>query len=102
MTPRIVAPVSRFLSVGDVDRSIAFYRDVLGFQASATSELISGPARLQLSREPTADDSTGDRRPRGATILLFETDDFAAMHEAVRARGGTPSEIEKVKWIKMK
>lgn len=29
--PAIVAPVSRQLSVADVDRSIAFYRDVLGF-----------------------------------------------------------------------
>jgi catechol-2,3-dioxygenase len=32
--PAIVAPVSRFLAVADADRSVAFYRDVLGFEAT--------------------------------------------------------------------
>lgn len=102
MSPRIVAPVSRYLSVGDITRSITFYRDVLGFQVSAPAELVSGPARLQLTAEPSAYDSTGEKRPRGAALLFFETDDVAAMREAVRARGGAPSEIEKVNWIKMR
>lgn len=101
MPPRIVAPVSRFLSVASVERSIGFYRDVLGFEVAAPAELVFGPARLQLTVEQAALDSTGAQRPRGAAILFFATDDVTAMREAVLARGGTPSEIEKVNWIKL-
>jgi len=115
--PAIVAPVSRFLASADVDRSVAFYRDVLGFEvgdgsspgnvsdafrAPATAEVVSGPARIQIGFGDTTVDSTGDRRPRGSAMLFFETDDVAAMRDAVRARGGKPSELEKVNWIKMR
>jgi hypothetical protein len=34
-------------------------------------------------------------------MMFFETDDVAGMHETFRARGGSPSDIEKVNWIKM-
>lgn len=111
MTPRIVSPVSRHLSVADVDRSIAFYRDVLGFDARplprgdglpAIAEMVSGPARIQLATEATAYDSTGGQRPRGAAILFFETDDVAGLRAGIVARGGKASEIEKVNWIKMR
>jgi uncharacterized glyoxalase superfamily protein PhnB len=111
MTPRIVCPVSRHLSVADVDRSVAFYRDVLGFAhravpqgdgLPAVAEMVSGPARIQLSVEETAYDSTGERRPRGAAILFLETDDVAGMRREVVARGGAASELEKVNWIKMR
>jgi predicted enzyme related to lactoylglutathione lyase len=98
--PRIIAPVSRFISVADVDRSVAFYRDVLGFQAREQA-VESGPARIELVTADSARDSTGERRPRGAAILFFETDDVATMRDAVLARGGTPSELEKANWIKM-
>lgn len=37
-----------------------------------------------------------------ASILFFVTDDVAGMREAIRARGGSPSELEKVNWIKMR
>ncbi len=108
MTARLVAPVSRHLSVGDVARSIAFYRDVLGFEAASVSpgdgaaELVSGPARIQLDVRGSAVDSTGSRRPQGAAILFFQTDDVDAIREAVQARGGRPTEVEKVNWIKMR
>jgi predicted enzyme related to lactoylglutathione lyase len=98
--PKIVAPVSRFLSVADVDRSIAFYRDVLGFQARQQA-VESGPARIELVTTESAWDSTGQLRPRGAAIVFFETDDVAAMRDNVLARGGKPSELEKANWIKM-
>lgn len=108
---RIIAPVSRYLSVADLDRSMTFYRDVLGFDARSlreaggvvtTFEVTSGPARIQLGTQENADDSTGERRPRGAAILFFETDDVAEIREAVLARGGRPSALEKVNWIKMR
>lgn len=104
MTPRIVCPVSRQLSVADVDQSIAFYRDVLGFEArrSPVVEVVSGPARIALTTAGTAVDSTGDERPRGAAIVFLETDDVHAMRETVIARGGRASELEKVNWIKMR
>jgi uncharacterized glyoxalase superfamily protein PhnB len=35
-------------------------------------------------------------------VLFLQTEDVAAMHSAVRARGGSPSEIERVNWIKMR
>lgn len=109
--PNITSPVSRHLSVADLARSVAFYHDVLGFEGHAVpygegvpavAEMIRGPARLQLTTEEGAWDSTGERRPRGSAILFFETDDVAAMREAVRANGGAPSELEKANWIKMR
>jgi len=104
MTARIVAPVSRQLSVADVDRSIAFYRDILGFEArpAPEPEVVSGPARIALTTATTANDSTGEPRPRGAAILFFETDDVRGMHQEVVARGGSASELERVNWIKMR
>ena len=109
--PSIVAPVSRFLGVADAERSIAFYRDVLGFEVRpvregygepGVAEVVSGPARIQIGIADGAVDSTGDRRPRGSAMLFLETDDVAGMREAVAARGGIPSELEKVNWIKMR
>lgn len=106
----IVAPLSRHLSVANLARSLAFYRDILGFTVRppergdglpAAAEAVSGPARIQLDTGDVAHDSTGERRPRGAAILFLETDDVAALHDAVAARGGARSEIEKVNWIKM-
>ena len=107
----IVAPVSRHLSVADIERSTAFYRDILGFAVRrldhgdgvpATAEAVSGPAHIQLETQDGADDSTGERRPRGAAILFLQTDDVAALRDLVLARGGKPSELEKVNWIKMR
>jgi uncharacterized glyoxalase superfamily protein PhnB len=109
--PAFVAPVSRHLSVADLDRSIAFYRDVLGFDVRAVperdgipavAEAVHGPARIQFGTQDGAFDSTGAHRPRGSAILFFQTDDVVVMRDAVRARGGTPSELEKVNWIKMR
>jgi predicted enzyme related to lactoylglutathione lyase len=107
----IVAPVSRHLGVQDLERSAAFYRDVLGFEVrplvagdgvTAQMEAVSGPARIQLGALDEAFDSVGKRRPRGAAILFLETDDIAGLHGAVAARGGDPSDLENVNWIRMR
>lgn len=107
----LTAPVSRHLSVADLERSIAFYRDVLGFTVrpipqadgvSAAAEAVAGPARIRLGTEPEAYDSTGQRRPRGAAILFFETDDVEGLRAGIVARGGSPSQLERANWIKMR
>lgn len=97
----ITAPISRFLSVANVDRSLAFYCDVLGFQAAGHA-VESGPARIEFVTTDTAPDSTGVLRPRGSAIVFFETDSVAALREAALTRGGKPSELEKANWIKMR
>jgi catechol 2,3-dioxygenase-like lactoylglutathione lyase family enzyme len=100
--PMIVAPLSRQLAVGEIARSVAFYRDVLGFDARsvhdengvpAEVEVKYGPAVIQLGVHESAPDSTGTPRPRGSAILFFETDHVAMMRDAVIARGGQPSEL---------
>jgi catechol 2,3-dioxygenase-like lactoylglutathione lyase family enzyme len=112
--PAITAPVSRFLAVADVARSVAFYRDILGFstapagvapagtEAGRPSEvaLINGPARILIGAQRAAVDSTGEPRPRGSAMIFFETDDVDGMRERIRSRGGNPTEPEKVNWIK--
>jgi catechol 2,3-dioxygenase-like lactoylglutathione lyase family enzyme len=107
--PAFTAPVSRFLAVADIARSVHFYRAVLGFEATeaqggpgfpATVELVKGPVRIQLGKAESAFDSTGKRRPRGAAMLFFESDDVAAFHAEVGGRGGNPSSLEQVNWIK--
>jgi catechol 2,3-dioxygenase-like lactoylglutathione lyase family enzyme len=100
--PAIVAPLGRQLAVADLRRSEAFYRNVLGFEAAGDGELVSGPARITLVAADAAHDSRGTPRPRGAAILFLQTADVAAMREFVAARGGEPSEVERVNWIKMR
>jgi predicted enzyme related to lactoylglutathione lyase len=102
--PQITAPVSRQLGARDLDRTLAFWRDVLGFEMRGRDddggvELTSGPARIQLGALDTAPDFSKDGPP-GSAIVFFNTDDVDAMHAAIRRRGGQPSELEKVNWIK--
>lgn len=103
--PTIVAPVMRFIGVADATRSIPFYRDVLGFEVrdeAGTIEAVYGPARIQFGKQDYAPNDWDTPRPPGSAMLFFQTDDVAAMHAAIRARGGTPSQLEKVNWIKMR
>jgi catechol 2,3-dioxygenase-like lactoylglutathione lyase family enzyme len=103
---KIASPVMRFLPVADVNRSIAFYRDVLGFDIKSQDggiEAILGPARIRFGREGhSPDDADQTPRPPGPAILFLQTDDVGATHSAMRGRGGSPSEIERVNWIKMR
>lgn len=102
----IVAPVSRHLVVYDIGRSIAFYRDVLGFAVPdpcdpAIPEAVYGDARILFHTTATAVDSTGELRPPGKTMVFFETDNVQAMYAGLKERGADPTEPEKVNWIKM-
>jgi catechol 2,3-dioxygenase-like lactoylglutathione lyase family enzyme len=95
----------RFIGVADAARSIAFYRDVLGFgirDDSGITEAVYGPARIRFGEQDRAPGISEQPRPRGSAILFFETGDVEAFHAAVRARGGITSELEKVNGIKMR
>jgi catechol 2,3-dioxygenase-like lactoylglutathione lyase family enzyme len=104
---KIENPVMRFLAVTNVDRSVAFYRDVLGFevrQQEGEMEATLGPARIQFGKQGYGPGDYEFRSPQqpGTIILFFQCDDVVATHAACRARGASPSEIEKVNWIKMR
>jgi catechol 2,3-dioxygenase-like lactoylglutathione lyase family enzyme len=104
---RIENPVMRFLAVVDVDRSIAFYRDVLGFEVKQQEggiEATLGLARIRFGKQGYApgDFEFKTPQPPGAMILFLQCDDVVAARTAFRARGASPSEIEKVNWIKMR
>jgi predicted enzyme related to lactoylglutathione lyase len=104
---KIVSPVMRFLPVADVNRSVAFYRDVLGFevrQVEGGMEAVLGPARIRFGAEGYApgDSAFETLRPPGSAILFLQSDDVVATRSAIRVRGGSPSEIENVNWIKMR
>ncbi|MDF2770838.1 MAG: hypothetical protein K0S86_331 [Geminicoccaceae bacterium] len=98
VNPRITAPVSQQLTVSGIERSVRFYRDVLGFEVRAAfddrAEVVRGPARIELSVATGTD--------RDYRVLFFETDDVAAMRSALEAAGAAPSALADVNWIKMR
>jgi predicted enzyme related to lactoylglutathione lyase len=102
--PRITAPVSRRLGAGRIDLTVAFWRDVLGFEVRSSAQngavdLTSGPARVRIGPLDAAPDLANEP-PRGSSVVFFDTDDAEAMQRAIRQRGGQTSELEKVNWIK--
>ena len=86
------------LIVSDVGRSLAFYRDVLGFTVGATvpdappfvfAIVQSGPVEVFLNApEPAiAEYPAFKDRPIGGTLTLFiEVVDIARAHESLRDR----------------
>jgi len=103
--PAITNPVMRFLGVEDSGKAATFYREVLGFQVSERDGAVEaeyGPARIRFGGDDYAPDDWDHPLPRGSASLFFETDDLNAMHDAIRARGGSPGAIEKVNWIKFR
>jgi len=101
----IASPVMRYLPVADVHRSVAFYRDVLGFEIKHEADGIEaymGPARIRFGKEGYGPTDWQTPRKPGSAILFMQSDDVAATHAAMRGRGGSPSEIERVNWIKMR
>jgi uncharacterized glyoxalase superfamily protein PhnB len=109
--PAVVAPVMRFLGVTDTARTVAFYRDVLGFDvrelrdargSAPVIEATYGPVRIRFGTHDFPPNDWTEARPPGSAIVFLQTDDVAAMHARVRARGASPTELENVNWIKMR
>jgi catechol 2,3-dioxygenase-like lactoylglutathione lyase family enzyme len=95
----------RILPVANLSRTIAFYRDVLGFEiheAKGSVEAVMGPACIRFGKEGYAPTDWNTPRPPGSAILFLESSDVDALHATVRAHGGKPTEIERVNWIKMR
>ena len=94
----MVAPVFRDLPVTDAGRSVAFYRDVLGFEVAkptngaAAVEMTNGPAHLRLVKREAGD---------ATHTVFFETNDVRGMREGIAARGAQPGEVDRVNWIRM-
>ncbi len=97
------------LIVADVSRSIAFYRDVLGFTVQATvpdaapyvfAIVQSGAVEIYLNApEPATSEYPAFKgRPIGGTLTLFvQVDDVRAAHEALKNRVDIVMPLE-TKW----
>jgi methylmalonyl-CoA/ethylmalonyl-CoA epimerase len=82
------------LNVRDLERSVEFYRDVLGltFLFSAPPSLAflqCGPTRIMLSGSPDA------KPPSGGPILYYAVSDIRGAFEAITAKGAPVKEAPK-------
>jgi len=99
MAPRVTR-AGAILAVADVERSVAFYRDMLGFALEATYDdppyatLVAAGTRLSLAEQGhDAEDRPGVAmvapRERGAlaAILVLEVADCLGAHRELSAAG---------------
>jgi catechol 2,3-dioxygenase-like lactoylglutathione lyase family enzyme len=95
-----VSRVGTILAVANFERSVAFYRDRLGFEVEATYDdppyatLVRAGARLSLAEQGhPAEDRPGVSMAvsadpsRLAAILVMEVDDCLRAYEELRAAG---------------
>lgn len=80
------------LRVLDMDRSVAFYRDRVGFPVLSTSPAFSflDAGSIKLALNATGADQGPDS---SLTEIVLEVDDVAAHHAALAERG-VPFEVE--------
>lgn len=104
------APVSRHLAVADLARSVAFYRDVLGFSLATDAPvagpdedtpLVRGSARIVLRQGDAAFDSTFARIGRGEAIVHLPVEDVGATRQELLARGAIVSPVCAVNMLKL-
>jgi catechol 2,3-dioxygenase-like lactoylglutathione lyase family enzyme len=100
MTAIEVTRAGAILAVADFERSLRFYRDLLGFEVEATYDdppyatLTRAGARLSLAEQGhAADDRPGvmmvapGDRSRLTAILVLEVDDCLAAYSSLREQG---------------
>lgn len=95
MTIRSLVPL---LNVADVGRSLALYRDALGFEVEQQAEeagaviwarLRAGEAALMLNRPEEIDSAGRAERPSYGDVVLYLTvENAAALHETLSAAPG--------------
>jgi catechol 2,3-dioxygenase-like lactoylglutathione lyase family enzyme len=96
----VVTRAGTILAVADVERSLAFYRDMLGFELEATYDdppyatLARAGARVSLAQEGhAAEDRPGVSMvapadpSRLASILVLEVEDCLGAHRELTAAG---------------
>ncbi len=94
------------LYVTDVEKSVPFYRDVLGFGFEGFADLDGGPYYAEMVaggrkfglHEPT---STVQDSMVGRERLYFRVGDLEAHRSRVLARGGKPGAMKKTGWMDM-
>jgi uncharacterized glyoxalase superfamily protein PhnB len=99
--------VSASLTVDDIDASLAWYRDVVGFVVGEVmeregkimgAELVAGTARLFIGQDDWAKGRDRDKG-QGCRIYLTTAQDIDEVADAIKARGGTlASEPQDMPW----
>jgi catechol 2,3-dioxygenase-like lactoylglutathione lyase family enzyme len=100
MAPFTVKRAGAILAVGDVDRSLAFYRDVIGFAVEATYDdppyatLTLAGTRLSLAEQghtaedrPDVEMSVPENPSKAAVVVVVEVEDARAVYAELRGKG---------------
>jgi len=87
-TPALDTIAQIALTISDLDRAVAFYRDALGmpllFQAPPGLAFFKcGSIRLMLSKPE------GEFKPGASSVLYFKIAGIEALHSTLKARGVT-------------
>jgi catechol 2,3-dioxygenase-like lactoylglutathione lyase family enzyme len=99
------------LAVSDVDRSLAFYRDLIGFEVEATYDdppyatLTLAGTRLSLAEQGhPAEDRPGvtmtapEDSSKANVVLVFEVDDARATYAELEGKGARLAEPYEPPW----
>ena len=98
--------VKPVIYVTDVERSMPFYRDVLGFAFDGYAQIkgepyyadmLAGPLKFGL-HEPVSD---ADRPRVGKIRIYFRVEDLEKQHRRVAAWGGSPGNVVERSWMDM-
>lgn len=90
------------LNVADVPRSVAFYRDALGFEVARSFEqggrmvwarLTCGVVELMLNQHGELSDARRRREPYRDVVLYLSVDSADDVHKRLAARGFAPGKL---------